>query len=112
MSILKKYQFWLCTVFTVAFFAGIYPLSVSHYTAAYYVLVFNAISIVGFAVALYYALTKSFTRARISRLLAAVSISALPHILFSVLSYGSWVCLGSAIIVVLALLWGKTKIAT
>ncbi|MEG2608973.1 MAG: hypothetical protein RR964_09930 [Lachnospiraceae bacterium] len=110
MNIIKKYQFWVSVIFAVVFFIAIYPLSVSPYTAAYYVLVFNAISIIGFAVALYYALTKSFTRAKITQLLWAVSISALPHLLFALLSYGSWVCLGGAIIVILLLLLKNRKV--
>lgn len=110
MSIFKKYQFWICAVFAVVFFAVIYPLSVSPYTAAYYVLVFNAISIIGFAAVLYCTLTKSFTKEKITRLIWTIAISSLPHLLFALLSYGSWVCLGGAIITILALLWGKGKV--
>ena len=110
MEALKKYQFWVSVILSVIFFAVIYPLSVSPYTGAYYVLVFNGISIICFASVLYHTLTKSFTKNKIKKLISLIIISSLPHLIFVLLSYGSWVCLGVAIIITLILMWYKNKI--
>lgn len=111
MNTIKKYQFWICAIFSVFFFVAIYPLSVDPYTGAYYVLVFNAISITVLASVLYCALMKSFTKKRISKLIWILAISSLPHILFLILSYGSWICLGCSIIIIIALLCMNNKMA-
>ena len=110
MSVLKKYPLGLCAVLGVIFFLAIYPLSVSPYTGAYYVLLFNAMSIIGFVFVLYYALTKSLTKNKITKLIWVLSILCLPHIPLSLLSYGSWVCLGMTIIINLTLLWSKSNV--
>lgn len=110
MSDLKKYQFGICAVLSVILFLCIYPLSVSPYTGAYYVLVFNAISIIGFAFVLYCALTKSFTKNKITTLIWVLTILSLPHLPLALLSYGSWVCLSMTIIIILTLLWRKSRV--
>ncbi len=106
MNILKKYQFWLSVIFTVIMFIAIYPLSST--SMAYYILGFVALSIVGFGAVLYYALTKSFTRTNVTKLIWFTGITALPHILFSLLTYGSWVCLGISVVIII-LLFKKRK---
>ncbi len=103
MNILKKQAFWLCTLFSIIFFAVIYPLSVSSYTNAYYVLIFNALSIIGFACVLYRLLTQSFTESTASKLIVLLVILSLPHTVFCLLSYGSWVCLAVAVILIFLL---------
>lgn len=104
---IKKYQFWLCAILAVISFLAMYPLSAT--PMAYYVLGFVALSIIGFAVVLYYTLTKSFTQTNVIKLIWVIVITALPHIVFSLLTYGSWVCLGISVVVIILLLLNKRK---
>ena len=60
---------------------------------------------------LYRLLTKSFTQSNIVKLIWLVSLSALPHLLFSLLTYGSWVCLGGSIISIVILIIEQKKIS-
>ncbi|MGL5675203.1 MAG: hypothetical protein ACRDDX_02205 [Cellulosilyticaceae bacterium] len=104
---IKKYPFWLCTILAMISFVAIYPLSAT--PMAYYVLGFVALSIIGFAAVLYYTLTKSFTQTNVPRFICFIVITALPHIVFSLLTYGSWVCLGISVLVIILLLLNKKK---
>ena len=108
MSIFKKSAFWISMIFAIIFFVAIYPLSAT--PMAPYVLIFVAISVIGFAAVLYRALSKSFTPSNATRLIWVVLVSALPHLLFSLLTYGSWICLAGAVIIIVILLKNKKKI--
>ena len=103
----KKYQFWLSVILTILFFVAIYPLSAT--SMAYYVLVLVALSIIGFGCTFYYTITKSFTQTNVIKFICFIVITALPHILFSLITYGSWICLGMSVIIVILLLLNKSK---
>ena len=107
MSIFKKSAFWISSLFAIICFMAIYPLSATQ--MAPYVLIFVAISILGFATVLFRILSKSFTKQNATILIWIVSISALPHLIFSLLIYGSWICLGGAFVIVTGLLINRKK---
>lgn len=107
MKILKDKNFYLSLFFAIILFVALYPISAT--PIAYYVLVFIAISITGFAMVLYRFLSKSFTLSNSENLLWIITLSALPHLVFSLLNYGSWVCLGGAIFTNIVLLFKKNK---
>ncbi|MEG1932477.1 MAG: hypothetical protein RR075_05150, partial [Pygmaiobacter sp.] len=102
MDVFKKPAFGISAMLAILFFVAIYPLSATQ--MAPYVLIFVAISVVEFAVVLYRALTKSFTQTNATRWIWIVSISALPHLLFSLLTYGSWICFGIAFLISVTLM--------
>ncbi len=107
MNIFKKSAFWISALFAIICFVAIYPLSATQ--MAPYILMFVAISILGFATVLFRILSRSFTKQNATTLIWIVSISALPHLLFSLLNYGSWICLGGAVVIVIALLIKRKK---
>lgn len=107
MNIFRKSAFWMSAIFALILFVAIYPLSAAQ--MAPYVLIFIAISVMGFATVLYRTLSKSFTQSNATRLIWIVLVSALPHLLFSLLTYGSWICLGGALIIIVALLMNRRK---
>ena len=107
MNILKKSAFWISALFAIVSFVAIYPLSATQ--MAPYILIFVAISMLGSAAVLYRILSRSFTKQNATILIWIVSISALPHLLFSLLNYGSWICLGGAFVIVTGLLINRKK---
>lgn len=107
MHISKKSAFGISALFAIICFVAIYPLSANQ--MAQYILIFVAISILGFSTVLFRILTKSFTKQNTTILIWIVFISALPHLLFSLLNYGSWICLGGALVIVTALLISRKK---
>lgn len=107
MNVIKSYPFVVSFVFAIICFIALFPISAT--PMAYYVLVFVAISVFGFSSVLYRCITKSFTESNLEGLVWFVGISAIPHMLFSLLVYGSWVCLGGSIIIVIGLLLNKNK---
>lgn len=107
---MKKSALIISIIFAVVIFIAIYPLSATQ--MAPYVLIFVAISIIAFSVVLYRILSKSFTKSNATNLLWIVAVSSLPHLLLSLLNYGSWICLGVAIIIIIALFIVKKRIGT
>lgn len=71
----------------------------------------STISILGFATVIFRMLSRSFTKQNATTLIWIVSISALPHLILSLLNYGSWICLGGALIIVTTLLVNRKKFA-
>lgn len=105
MNIIRNKQLGICMIFSIISFALLYPITST--PMAYYILGFVAISILGFAIVLYRFLTKSFTQHNIENISWFLAISALPHVLFSLITYGSWVCLGISIFMIIMLLLNK-----
>ena len=59
-----------------------------------YMHAFNALTIAVWSVLLYFMLGKKLTRRNRTVFLILIVLTALPHILGTLLTYGSWVCLG------------------
>lgn len=109
MNVLKRYQFWITIIFGGVLFTGLYPISVSLYTNAWYVLIFNLISTVLFSTILYKTLIKSWKESEYGTYISLLVISSLPHLVLSFLSYGSWACLALGILMILILMILKRK---
>ncbi|OON92727.1 MAG: hypothetical protein ATN32_01930 [Candidatus Epulonipiscium fishelsonii] len=107
MDFIKKYPLGISVIFALTFFAVLYPLSAT--SIAYYALVFVAFSIIVFAAILYFTITKSFTQNNCIKLILLLVISALPHIILCLIIYGSWVCLGVTLVLLILLVLNRKK---
>lgn len=105
----KKVAVLIIALVGVILFFALIPISVDIYTGAYYVLLFNLISIISFALSIYCIAAKNFKTETLNDLMAFVIGSAIPHLLFAVLSYGSWVCLGISVVIVTVLIYLRMK---
>lgn len=98
-----KKNFWISTIFAIISF-----ILIGHITYwknfFYYVHVFNFITIIVFSVILYITLNKSWTLGRYKSCVIALIITAIPHIFCSFVSYGSMLCLGISVILVIFLI--------
>ena len=102
-----KKNLLIMIVSDIVLFMLLYPISTDIYIPKI-PLVFNAISVIVFGLVLYHSLSKQLNGENIQSLMLYIFISALPHVLYSVMSYGSWVCLGISVIL-LFILYRKKK---
>ena len=101
-------NFLIMILFDIGLFALLYPISTDIYIPKT-PLVFNAISVIVFGLFLYYSLSAQIKGENINKLMLYVFVSALPHVIYTVMSFGSWVCLGISVIL-LIILYRKKKI--
>jgi hypothetical protein len=102
ITALRKTELWGSALLAMALFLLIGSIA-SWRNFFPFVHWFNALSVITWAVALYISWTKSWNEDKGRLVSILVVVSALPHTICSLLSYGSMVCLGVSMVIVVAL---------
>ena len=110
MKYIKDFRFWLIAAGCVGAIILLWPISNNAYSRPYCPWLFNGISLAGFGAAWYLTWTRDWTRDSIGTMLWGLVLSSIPHLIFAVLSYGSWVCIAVAALIAVGLMHNQQNL--